>query len=129
MSYILYNNNMASILSEYELTVEKFEGAIAVGRLPNQILTMFNKTSREMDKWCEENYGGHNFKLVYEWVRQCTVEQYLHCVHDMGMQGNPSALGIIDKAIQRDDSMSTVKVEFVTKLPEENEKDKLDDNS
>lgn len=118
---------MASILNEYELTVERFEGAIAVGRLPNQILTMFNKTAKEMDEWCKENYNGHDFKLIYEWVRQCTVEHYLQCVHEMGMRGNPSALGIIDKAIQKDESMSTVKIEFITTLPNENEKDKLND--
>lgn len=117
---------MASILEEYGLTVEKFEGAIAVGRLPNQILTMFNKTAREMDEWCKANYG-HDFKLIYEWVRQCTVEHYLQCVHEMGMRGNPSALGIIDKAIQKDEAMSTVKIEFVTRLPAEGEKDKEDD--
>lgn len=118
---------MASILERYELTVEKFEGAISVGRLPNQILTMFNKTNKEMDDWCKENYNGHDFKLVYEWIRQCTVETYLQAVHELGMHGNPSALGIIDKAIQKDDSMSTVKIEFVTNVPVENEEDKLND--
>ena len=118
---------MSSILEEYELTVERFEGAIAVGRLPNQVLRMFNKSSREMDEWCAEHYNGHNFQFAYEWVRQCTVERYLQCVHDLGMRGNPSALAIIDKAIQRDESMSTVKIEFVTKLPEEGQEDKEDD--
>ena len=116
-----------SILDEYELTVERFEGAIAVGRYPRQILLMFNKTAAEMDKWCEENYRGHNFKFVYEWVRQCTVEKYLQCVHDLGMRGNPSALGIIDKAIQRDESMNTVKIVFQGGVPLENESDKEDD--
>ena len=118
---------MASILDEYQLSKEKFEGAIAVGRMPNQILTMFNKTGKEMDEWCIENYG-RDFKLIYEWVRQCTVEKYLHCVHELGMHGNPSALGIIDRAIQKDESMNTVKIEFVTSLPTENEKDKENDD-
>ena len=118
---------MASILGEYTLTVEKFEGAIAVGRMPNQILVMFNKTSKEMDEWCMENYH-HDFKLTYEWVRQCTVDTYLHCVHELGLRGNPSALGIIDKAIQKDESMNTVKIEFVTSLPKENEEDKLNED-
>lgn len=117
---------MASILDEYKLTVEKFEGAIAVGRTPSQILAMFNKSSKEMDQWCQETYK-HDFKLIYEWVRQCTVESYLHCVHELGMRGNPSALGIIDKAIQKDESMNTVKIEFITALPLENEEDKIDD--
>ena len=118
---------MPSILDEYELTVERFEGAIAVGRTMSQILLMFNMKGKEMDEWCVKHYNGHDFKLVYEWVRQCTVEQYLHCVHDLGMRGNPSALGIIDKAIQKDEASSTVKIEFVTQLPMENEEDKIDD--
>ena len=118
---------MGSILDKYELTVEKFEGAVAVGRTPNQILTMFNKTGKEMDEFCRQNYKGHDFKLVYEWVRQCTVETYLHTVHELGIHGNPSALGIIDRAIQKDESMNTVKIEFVTALPTENEKDKEND--
>lgn len=117
-----------SILDEYELTVERFEGAIAVGRLPGQILVMFNKTSKEMDEWCAKNYNGHTFKLVYEWVRQCTVERYLQCVHDMGMQGNPSALNIIDKAIQRDEASSTVKIEFVQNVPVVGDDDKEEDD-
>ena len=119
---------MASILDEYKLTIERFEGAIAVGRMPGQILTMFNKTSRDMDEWCAKNYQGHNFKTVYEWVRQCTVETYLHCVHDLGIRGNPSALGIIDRAIQKDESMNTVKIVFNAGLPSENEEDKLNDD-
>lgn len=126
--YNVYTISMASILDEYELTVERFEGAIAVGRYPRQILLMFNKTSAEMDEWCKEHYKGHDFKTAYEWVRMCTVEQYLQCVHDLGLRGNPSALGIIDKAIQRDDSMNTVKIVFSGGMPTENDEDKLDDD-
>ena len=116
-----------SILDRYELTLEKFEDAIAVGRTPTQILIMFNKTSKEMDEFCKANYNA-DFKLAYEWVRQCCVDHYLHCVHDMGMAGNPSALAIIDKAIQKDESMNTVKIEFVTQLPQEGADDKLNDD-
>ena len=43
------------------------------------------------------------------------------------MRGNPSALGIIDRAIQKDEASQTVKIEFLTQLPEENEEDKEDD--
>lgn len=113
-------------MNKYELTVERFEGAIAVGRTTSQVLAMFNISNRDMDKWCLENYG-YNFLLIYEWIRQCTIDEYLHCVHDLGMRGNPSALGIIDKAIQKDEASQTVKIEFVTNLPEENEEDKIDE--
>lgn len=119
---------MSSILVEYKLTIEKFEGAIAVGRTSAQILTMFHKSSKEMDAWCAKNYQGNNFKTVYEWVRQCTVETYLHCVHELGIRGNPSALGIIDRAIQKDESMNTVKIVFNAGLPAETDEDKLNDS-
>lgn len=101
-----------SILDRYELTVERFEAAIAVGRTRSQILAMFHKTHEEMDEWCKKTYG-HDFKTVDEWVRQCTVDEYLHLVRDLGMGGNASALAIIDKAIQKDESSSTVAIRFV----------------
>lgn len=101
-----------SILDRYELTVERFEAAIAVGRTRSQMLSMFHKTVEEMDKWCRETYG-HDFKTVEEWVRQCTIDEYLHLVRDLGIGGNASALAIIDKAIQKDESASTVAIRFV----------------
>ena len=118
---------MASITDKYTLTVESFEGAIAVGRTRAQIMAQFDKTSEQMNEFCKENYEGRDFKLVYEWVRQCTVDEYLHCVRTLGLAGNPSALGIIDKAIQKDESASAVKIEFVATLPQEGGKDKEDD--
>lgn len=120
---------MASILDKYTLNQETFEGAIAVGRTPSQMLAMFNVTSREMDEFCEKTYGkGRNFKLIYEWVRQGTVYEYLQCVKELGLRGNPSALGIIDRAIQKDEAQSTVKIEFVADMPEAGDDDKEDDS-
>ena len=46
MSNILSQSN--SILSQYELSIETFEAAIAVGRTPSQILLMFNTTTRKI---------------------------------------------------------------------------------
>jgi hypothetical protein len=119
---------MASILDKYTLNQETFEGAIAVGRTPSQMLAMFNVTSREMDEFCEKTYGRGDFKLIYEWVRQCTVDEYLQCVKELGLRGNPSALGIIDRAIQKDEAQSTVKIEFVADMPEAGDDDKEDDS-
>lgn len=118
---------MASILDEYTLDIENFEGAIAVGMSPSQLLTMFQKTSREMDEWCVSNYG-KDFKYVYEVVRQLTLNAYFNTVRDLGFRGNPSALAIINNAIQRLDSGSTIKIVFDNKaVGLENEEDKLND--
>lgn len=117
---------MRSILEDYALTVDRLEAAIAVGRSRAQILAMFNKTPAELDEFCLREYG-HPFRLVHEWVRQCTIERYLEAVHDMGMRGNPSALGIIDRAIQKDESMSATRIVFVSSLPGEGDEEKRDD--
>ena len=119
---------MASILDEYELTIEKFEGAIAVGRNMQQILTMFQKTGAEMDNWCKENYNGCNFSRVYEVIRQVTLNEYFNVMRELGYRGNPSALNIINNAIQELDGSNTFKIVFENSgvVNEENE-DKIDD--
>lgn len=117
-----------SILNDYKLTVERLEGAIAVGRSKSQILAMFHVTPAEMDSFCQENYNGHGFPDIYEWVRQCTVDEYLQAVYDLGMRGNPSALGIIDRAIQKDESAATTKIVFAGLPGKESDEDKRVDS-
>ncbi len=118
---------MASIFDDYKLTVDKFEGAIGTGRNMSQIATMFQKTSKEMDEWCNENYG-HDFKYVYEAVRQMVLNEYFEAMKDLGYRGNPSALNIINNAIQRLDSENVIKIVFDNNnVKEETEEDKEDD--
>ena len=119
---------MASIIDENKLSVENFEGAIAVGMNMQQILTMFQKNSREMDEWCKENYSGANFTYVYELVRQLTLKDYFETMKELGYRGNPSALAIINNAIQRLDSGNTIKIVFENNgVQPESEEDKLND--
>jgi len=119
---------MASILDDYQLTVEKFEGAIAVGRTKYQILTMFQKTSKEMDDWCKENYHGANFEYVYEVVKQLTLNEYFEMMKELGYRGNPSAMAIINTAIQNLDANNTLRIVFENGgVREETEEDKLND--
>ena len=119
-----------SILDDYKITVEKFEGAIAVGMSASQILTMFQMNPREMDNWCKENYNGKDFKYVYELIRQISLKEYFDCVKELGFRGNPSALAIINNAIQRLDGGSTIKIVFDNNGVEpESEEDKLNDEN
>lgn len=121
---------MSSILDEYQLTVEKFEGAIAVGRNKLQILTMFQKTAREMDEWCKENYNGANFEYVYEVVKQVTLNEYFDCMKELGFRGNPSAMAIINAAIQNLEAGNVMKIVFANDgVQEETEEDKLNDEN
>lgn len=118
---------MASILDNYQLTIEKFEGAIAVGRNMQQILTMFRKTSQEMDEWCQENYGG-NYRYVYEVVKQMTLNEYFEAIKELGFRGNPGALNIINNAIQNLDGDNTIKIVFENgSVNNESDEDKLND--
>lgn len=118
---------MASITEQYTLNRDTFEAAIAVGRLPHQMLAQFNVTEKEMDEFCLKNYG-RNFKLVHEWVRQCTIDEWLHTLKLMGVKGNPTAMQIVDKAIQKDESMGMVKIVFDQgSVKQETEEDKMDD--
>ena len=119
---------MASILDDYKLTVEKFEGAIAVGRNMHQICLMFQKTTKEMDEWCKENYNGANFAYVYEVVKQMTLNEYFEMMKELGYRGNPSAMAIINAAIQNLDAGNTLKIVFENGgVQEETEEDKLNE--
>ena len=119
---------MASILDDYKLTVEKFESVISHGMNMQQVLTIFQKTSKEMDDWCKENYNGCNFARVYEVVRQAALSDFFDACRELGYRGNPSALAIINNAIQRLDSGNTIKIVFANQgVTEENEDDKEND--
>lgn len=119
---------MASIIDENKLSVEKFEGAIGVGMNMQQLLTMFQMDSKSMDEWCKQNYNGCDFKYVYELVRQLTLKDYFEACRELGFRGNPSALAIINNAIQRLDSGNTIKIVFANDgVKTENEEDKLND--
>ena len=119
---------MASILDEYKLTVEKFEACIGHGMTQQQILTIFRVSAKEMDDWCKANYNGCNFAYVFEVVRQMTLNEFFDAMQELGYKGNPSALAIINNAIQRLDSGSTIKIVFSNAIEEEKEKDKLNDD-
>ena len=119
---------MASILDEYQLTIEKFEGAVAVGRNMQQICTMFQKTHKEMDEWCKENYNGANFQYVYEVVKQLTLNEYFEMMKELGFRGNPSAMAIINNAIQNLEGGNTLRIVFENGgVREETEEDKLNE--
>lgn len=116
---------MNSILDKYILNKDNFEGAIAVGAKPQEILTMFQKTGTEMDVWCGENYGIASFHTVWECVRQAAYVEFMQCVKALGERGNPSALGIISKAInEHNDADKVVQIVFKNNLKEETEEDK-----
>ncbi|MCR4661734.1 MAG: hypothetical protein K5765_07045 [Clostridia bacterium] len=81
-----------------------------------------------MDLWCMENYKGCNFRYVYELVRQLTLKEYFEAMKELGFRGNPSALAIINNAIQRLDGGSTIKIVFDNNgVDTESEEDKVND--
>lgn len=115
-----------SILKNTQLNIENFEDYIAVGTKPQQILTVFRKTGKEMDEWCKEAYGIASFHTIYEMVRQAIYKEFLETVKELGCRGNPSALNIINQAISDHENDNVVKIVFENGLKEENEEDKKD---
>ena len=121
--------NNTSILDEIQLDKYNFEGAIAVGMTKSQIMTMFHTNSRDMDHWCMENYRGLNFDTVFEMVKQCCYKEFLDTVKSLGYRGNPSALNIINNAINEQAANNVVKIVFDNKgIEVETEDDKLADD-
>ena len=117
---------MPSILAEVKLDVENFEGAIAIGMKSAEILTMFDVSKAEMDKWCLEQYG-KKFDVVYAIIKQCTYKEFLDTVRTLGFRGNPSALNIINQAINDKSQNSVVKIVFDNNVPTEEEEEKEND--
>ena len=115
---------MSSILDEITLDKENFEGAIAVGMTKAAICTMFGKTSGEMDHWCMDNYRGLNFSTVFEMVKQCAYKEFLGVVKELGYRGNPSALNIINAAINENAANNVTKIVFASDLKTGGDEDK-----
>lgn len=114
-----------SILDLHTLNIENFEGAIAVGLKPNEIRSMFQKTGKELDEWCGDNYGLASFNTVYDMVRQASYVEFMATVKELGCQGNPSALKIISDAINaHDEANGVVKIVFENTMKPETEEDK-----
>ena len=114
----------SSILDGISLNKARFEGYIACGLKKNEILTALNITAPEMDKWCEENYNGHNFNTVFEMIRQLTRGEYLDAVRDLGLKGNPTALSIIDRVVNNDNADETSGMVFNVNVKVESDNDK-----
>ena len=93
----------SSILDNIKLNKGRVEGYVACGLKSGEILTAFNISSVDMDKWCMEEYG-MPWRTVFELLRQVTRGEYLDVVRDLGLKGNPTALSIVDKVINGDNA-------------------------
>lgn len=111
-----------------KLNQDEFENAISVGLKMNEILTLFGKSGKEMDKWCGEVYGTPQFFLVYETVKQKVLAEYLACLKKLALRGNNTALNIVEDVLRGSYAEQTVKIVFDTKsMKEETEQDKRND--
>ena len=113
----------SSILDNVTLNKGRVEGYIACGMKSSEILTIFNISSIEMDKWCEEEYG-MNWKTAFELLRQATRGEYLDVVRDLGLKGNPTALSIVDRVINNDNGDETSGMVFNVNVRVETDNDK-----
>lgn len=113
-----------SILDNISLNKGRFETYISVGLRKNEILTAFNVEVEEMDKWCAENYNGHSFNTVYEIIRQNVRGEYLDCLKDLSIKGNPTAMSIIDRMMEKDEGDNANGMVFNVNVRVESEHDK-----
>lgn len=115
-----------SLLDKYQLCKDKFELVIGVGMSKKQVLTIFRVTSAEMDAWCKEEYGC-NFGAAYEFIRQMAYSNFLETVNLLGMRGNPSALNIMNQALNSLAATQTTRIVFSSDVPAETEEDAEDE--
>ena len=113
-----------SILEKYKLTKENFENAITVGLKKNQLLLMYQKTSAEMNEWCEENFGIKDFDLVYEIIRATALQGFHELVEMLGARGNPTALNILNQALSEESDNQVNRIVFDVNVRKETDDDK-----
>lgn len=143
-----------SLLDEYsQMTKEKFEMVVGLGATLAEVRRLFclpimvwagedtygvnvldlcaDKNSAKhidklLDKWCLENYH-IPYSSVYGLLQEQTVKKFEDCMLELGIRGNPSAIGIMNEVIRKKESNSVVTVNFINQLPEETEKEAEDD--
>ena len=111
-----------SLFDKYKLVKDKFELVVGVGMSKARVLIIFHKTEKEMDDWCKEEYG-FNFSTTWDMLRNMAYSEFLDTVHILGARGNPSALNILNGALNSLASTQTVKIVFGNDVPEETEED------
>jgi len=102
---------------------QRLEGYISCGLKKQEILSAFNVDEEKMENWCTENYG-MNFSTLFEVVRQIARGEYLDTMKDLGFKGNPTAISIIDKVVNSDDSSASNGMVFNVNVKVENNDDK-----
>lgn len=115
-----------SLLDKYKLCKDKFELVIGVGMSKKQVLTIFQKTEKEMNDWCLEEYG-FNFSVIYDVLRQMAYSDFLDIVKVLGMRGNPSALNILNQSLNSLAATQTTRIVFGNDVPTETEEDSEND--
>lgn len=112
-----------SILDKISLNKTRVEGYIACGLKSSEILTIYNISAIDMDKWCMKEYG-MPWKTMFELVRQATRGEYLDAIKELGIKGNPTALSIVDRVINGDNAEETNGMVFNVNVKVESSDDK-----
>lgn len=119
------DENYESLLDKYKLDKDKFELVIGVGMSKRQVCTIFRKSEKELDDWCREEYGC-NLAAAFEMIRQMAYSDFLETVALLGARGNPSALNIMNQALNSLAATQTTRIVFGNDVPAEEEEDAED---
>lgn len=120
---MIIDGNESILDSRIQLNKTRLEGYISVGMKKSEILTAFNVTTEEMEEWCLVNYN-MNYNTVFEVVRQIARGEYLDCLKDLGVKGNPTALSIVDRFVNSDDNGGNTGMVFNVNVRTESSDDK-----
>ena len=140
-----------NLLDSFDITKEKFETAVSLGKSHHQIRTLFclgllvwngedvygldiqeylEKNCKHIealiDKWCLEQYH-LPYNTVYSLLQETAIAEFEDLMVGLGVRGHVSALGIANEIIRKKENSSIVTVNFVNSLPLEPETEKEDD--
>lgn len=92
---MINNVGFVSVLDEAAvLNKENFEFSIACGSSKSDLLTIFGKSSGEMDKWCLAEYHLH-FDETYGKILRVIRNKFLNKCDLLSDRGNATALNIM----------------------------------
>lgn len=140
-----------NLLESFEITKEKFETAVSIGKSHQKIRELFclglllwnnediygldveeyledncKHIEALLDKWCLQEYK-LPYKTVYALLQETAIANFEDMMVGLGIRGHVTALGIANEIVRKKENNSVVTVNFVNSLPLEPEEAKEDD--
>ena len=107
-----------------EISKEYFEKYVAVNTPKDNLLTIFEMTFDQMDRWCRKTYG-KGFTDVYTIMVMQAIARYKDAMMFLAESGNATAMATMNKILLDVNESSELNVTIHGFVPkEENDDDK-----